>query len=132
MKNITIKRVAYLPNETPGVILDEGVPFALTLERPWRNNDPDVSCIALGVYICNRVLSPKFGDTFQVMNVPGRDHILFHKGNTEADTHGCILVGEQFEPLEQKFAIWHSGPGFSEFLSRLKGINEFELTILAA
>ena len=28
-----------------------------------------------------------------VQDVPNRDYILFHRGNTAKDTRGCILVG---------------------------------------
>jgi len=30
--------------------------------------------------------SPKFGETYMVMDVPGRDRILFHLGNTKGDS----------------------------------------------
>ena len=32
-----------------------------------------------------------------VQQVPSRDYILFHRGNTAADTSGCILVGQNRE-----------------------------------
>lgn len=77
-----------------GVLLDDqrkGV--AVTVEPAWRENERGLSCIPLGVYECVRVLSPKHGDTFEVDGVPGRDQILFHAGNTSADSQGCIILG---------------------------------------
>ena len=130
MKSFAIKRVSATDEYTPGVILDGNVPFALTMELPWRNNEKDVSCIPPGIYLPFRVTSPRFGGTFQIP-VPGRDGILFHKGNVSVDdSTGCILVGEQFEPVDTKYGIWHSGKGFKEFMDRLSGVNEFQLTIL--
>lgn len=39
----------------------------------------------------------------QVKNVPGFTDILFHIGNTDADTAGCILVGnQQTENLDKR------------------------------
>lgn len=106
-----------------------GIPFALTLERPWRNNQRSISCIPAGAYVCKRIISPKFGNTFQIMNVPGRDSIEFHKGTFEDDTHGCIIVGEQFGSLKDEPVILASKAGFDEFIQITTPVNEFELFI---
>lgn len=129
MKILTIQRVSHT-GKTFGVFKNEqDVPFALTLEREWRNNEPSISCIPAGEYLCKRVKSPKFGDTFEVTEVQGRSHILFHKGNLETDSHGCILVGEQFEPIEGNPGIAASAKGFQEFCEILKDDMEFKLII---
>jgi hypothetical protein len=111
---------------------DTGVPFALTLERPWLDNQRKVSCIPDGTYRVVRHQSPKFGNTFWVQDVPGRSEILFHKGNIDDDSHGCILVGEQFNPVRGEDGITASAEGFAQFLNELDGANEFELTIRCA
>ncbi len=129
MKWFTIYRAPSTQSGTFGMILDEKIPFALTVERPWLNNEKGKSCIPADEYICKRVVSPKFGDTFEITNVPNRDHILFHKGNIMDDSHGCVVTGEQFEYLDGKPAVIASGKAFSEFHERLKGINEFRLSI---
>ena len=122
-------RIAQSPVATYGVLLYEGIPFALTLERPWLFNRKSESCIPVGTYKVIRVQSPKHGNTFQVQNVTGRDGINFHKGNLEGDTEGCILVGEQFEPINGKPGIAASTAGFAQFLDLLKDLNEFVLEI---
>jgi len=127
---ITLKRIAQIEDATYGVLLDDGLPFALSLERAWKNNEVGKSCIPKGTYICKRVQSPKFGDTFEVTGVPGRSAILFHKGNINDDSHGCILVGEQFNPVLGKNGIVASAEGFTEFLRRLSGLQQFTLTIV--
>lgn len=129
MKKLKLIRIAYLSDGTFGVLLDDGVPFCVTLERPWLNNRRNVSCIPDGEYLCKRVDSSKFGDTFEVIDVPGRSHILFHKGNLKEDTHGCILVGEQYEPLNFANAVLASGKAFQEFLYRTDDIDSFVLKI---
>lgn len=70
-----------------------------TLELPWRNNEPEQSCIPPGVYQCGLRPSKKFGNwtggmVYHIQPVQGRTDILIHAGNTPADTLGCILVGE--------------------------------------
>jgi hypothetical protein len=113
----------------------EWLPFALTLERRWLNNEKGKSCIPVGEYICGRVTSPKFGDTFEIKNVKDRTEILFHKGNLDDDSHGCVLVGDQFDPIWDKSwngwspGIAASGKGFQEFMEKLKGQDEFKVVI---
>lgn len=128
-KNFYLIRISSTTEATFGVLLEENIPFCLTLERPWLQNKRSVSCIPEGFYTCERVKSPKFGDTFEIVDVEARSHILFHKGNLSDDTHGCILVGEQFEPLGGENAILASGKAFAEFKERTKENNTFLLQI---
>ena len=127
-----LARVAPTDVSMYGVLIQGHIPFAVTLERPWRNNERRVSCIPTGTYECRRVKSPKFGDTFQVMHVPNRSEILFHKGNLEDDTHGCICVGEAFNPVLGRPGITQSGAGFGELMHLLRMTNSFALTIVNA
>lgn len=129
MKHLELIRIAYVPDGTFGVLLDEDTPFCLTLEREWNDNKRNISCIPRGSYICKRIQSPKFGDTFEVCDVPGRSHILFHRGNIEDDSHGCILVGEMYEKLKGKIAVLASGKAFKEFKQRTHFLVELELEI---
>lgn len=129
MKTILLKRVSATDRATFGVIIREGIPLMVTLEDAWRNNARGESCILSGAYICKRVISPKFGETFEVTGVPGRDHILFHAGNTEMDTEGCILVGKSFGMIGDRPGILASKPAFEEFLKGLVGIGEFTLIV---
>lgn len=126
---LTLKRVAYTESETFGVLIRDGVPFAVTLEEAWRENRPSVSCIPNGNYQCKRIISPKFGETFEVAAVPGRTHILFHVGNTHRDTEGCILVAQYFERIGEMNAVLGSRQAFPAFMERLRGINLFNLLI---
>jgi hypothetical protein len=129
MKTIKLTRVAYIDDGTFGVLFDEDTPFCLTLEREWRDNKRGESCIPAGQYICRKVKSPKFGDTFEICDVPDRSHILFHKGNLEDDSHGCILVGEMYEKFKDKNAILASGRAWSEFRERLRHLRIFNFYI---
>jgi hypothetical protein len=76
--------------------------------------------------------SPKFGRTWQVMDVPERDHILFHAGNTHKDTHGCILLGMQFGRIGSESAILASRSAFNRFMDLMAGTPEAELIVIDA
>lgn len=137
----SLKRVAYTKDGTFGVLLFGNTPFAVTLERPWLGNRRNVSCIPEGEYTARRCRksaeyhwkdSPKFGDTFVVQDVPGRSHILFHKGNLDDDTHGCILIGEQFGVLGDSAGILQSGAGFAEFKMLTAELDDFAFHITSA
>ena len=137
MSKLTLKRIAMTSEGTFGVLISD-VPFALTLERKWLNNQRSVSCIPSGEYKCLRCSnspdydfknSPRFGNTFQIMDVPDRSHILFHKGNLDDDSHGCVLIGEQFGQLGSHSGILSSKQGFNEFMDLLEHQDEFDLTI---
>lgn len=129
----TLKRVAQTNNGIFGVLLFNGVPFALTLERPWLNNAARVSCIPKGTYdicLCSKspdygyAPSPKFGDVYQVRNVPGRAKVLMHSGNTIDDTEGCILIGECFAPINGRPGIALSKDALKEFMTKAGGANQ--------
>lgn len=129
MKLFKLVRVSSIKDGTFGVLMDGDIPFAVTLEREWLNNQKGISCIPCDDYICKRINSPQFGNTFEVTNVPGRTLIEIHMGNILANTHGCIILGEQFEPLNGENAVLSSGPAFREFLKRTTGLDEFLLSI---
>lgn len=79
--------------ETLGVLIVDGHYFCDTLELPWRQNAQNISCIPLGIYPVESILSSRHGKCIAVSEVKGRSGILIHAGNTVADTEGCILVG---------------------------------------
>jgi len=127
---LVLKRVAENEDGVFGVLIDNfTIPFALTIERNWQNNKKNISCIPAGMYNCSKINSPKFGWTYQIMDVPSRTNILFHTANTEDDLKGCIGIGERFEYLKNKVAIWNSRDGFNEFKNRLKDNDIFTLII---
>jgi hypothetical protein len=125
-----IKRIAS-GESTFGVMMDDrNIPFAVTLELAWKDNQHNVSCIPPGTYITKRVVTPKHGECFQVMNVQDRDGILLHKANTIKDLLGCIGVGEKFDPVNGMDGIAESTLGYDEFMRKLQGVDSFSLRII--
>lgn len=132
LEKMEIVRIEQGADGTFGVLSLDGRVFCLTLEPPDRNNAVGRSCVPAGRYACRRVDSPRFGRTFEVSGVPGRTHILFHKGNVVADTSGCVVLGSRFGLLGQERAVLDSGSAFDAFLGRCAGLHGFDLTIREA
>jgi hypothetical protein len=127
---LQIIRIEQTPGGTLGVLKINGKAFCVTLELPYKDNKADQSCIPEGNYFCERFLSPKFGGTYQVKNVPGRSGILFHAGNVAEDTKGCILLGASFVNLkDDKRAIVNSGNTFKKFMETVGSKYDFVLNI---
>jgi hypothetical protein len=88
-----------------------------TLELPWKNNEPQISCIPEGKYKVVRRFSQKYKDHMHVTDVEGRSFILIHWGNYAGsanpktgipDIKGCILIGNGFKDI--------TGDGIDEIL----------------
>lgn len=108
----------------------DGRPVCVTLEDKWRNNERMISCIPKGKYVIKRHKSPKFGECFLVKDVPNRSDILIHAGNTDADTHGCILLGMTYGTVGKKAAILSSRTAVSLFMQQMIGVNEATLEVV--
>jgi len=117
---------------TKGIlILPDGKTYC-TLELPWKNNRPMVSCIPEGTYRLVNHYFRGYRRSFRLLGVPGRSFILIHNGNFAGDeekgfkTHsrGCILVGRKFGTLHGQLAVLYSIPALSELTRRLWGVGE--------
>ena len=129
---IRINRFAQIEDGTFGVLIIDGKPLVLTLEPPWLENKPEVSCIPEGIYDIEKINSPKFGIIFDVLNVPGRAEIRFaHIGNTKRDTEGCVLVGSSIVEFEEwkLLGIGGSRLALGKFLEATKLIQHEKLAI---
>lgn len=105
----------YKPEQTEGVFQlmnnDATVVFACkSLELPYKNNERKISCIPEGVYSVKKHQSPSQGLCFSISNVPGRDHILIHKGNYAGsdspttghpDILGCVILCREFSDINK-------------------------------
>jgi hypothetical protein len=85
-----------------------GAHVCFTCELPWRDNAPETSCIPAGIYPCVPHNSPAHPGTWELQNVPNRSEILIHNGNTERDSLGCIVVGNEFGTIDGLPAVLNS------------------------
>ena len=96
--NLLILRDTFSEKSVIGELFLNGERFCDTLELPYKDNQRSVSCIPAGQYKV-RLRLPRESATrdyihLLVQDVPNRDYILFHRGNSAKDTRGCILVGQ--------------------------------------
>lgn len=126
---VRIIRVEESEQGTFGVMTICGQAFCVTLERPDELNKANISSIPAGQYICKKVSSPKFGETFEITNVPDRSHVLMHAGNIIDSTSGCVLLAQYFGKLHGDRAILNSGATFRKFMDILGKFESFSLTI---
>tara|TARA_B100000795_G_scaffold239907_1_gene201805 strand:+ start:182 stop:586 length:405 start_codon:yes stop_codon:yes gene_type:complete len=95
--NLLLIRDTFTDKSTLGELFLNGERMCDTLENPWMDNQRNISCIPKGEYKVRLRLPRESGTRdyihLLVQEVPNRDWILFHRGNTAKDTSGCILVG---------------------------------------
>ena len=117
MNHLTLIR-SYLPDRTIGQM--DG--FA-TLERPWLDNQPDVSCIPEGTYTVKRDTVGRH-QWFSVQDVVGRTFIEFHEGTKPSHSNGCILISSRRDITT---LIWDDSEALEELV--VSNPNGFILTI---
>lgn len=108
----------YTPSATFGQFSTPDGITLYTVERPWLNNAPGISCIPERIYVCEPRRFFRGGyDAIEVTNVPGRTYILFHIANLPRDVLGCIGVGSRLGALGQDWAVLDSRNAFALFMS---------------
>lgn len=135
---VLIERYDFNPTETRGAVSFDGVRRLQSYELPDKNNKKGESCIPVGKYRGTRHITksyPRERFAYLIKDVPGRDGILIHSGNTSKDTSGCILLGRSFGKLEidgkKVDAILDSKKAMAELQDFLKD-RDFELVIMEA
>lgn len=67
---------------------------AISLERGWRDNEPNVSCIPVGIYRLELEWSEKFQKKlWEIKGVKNRSETKFHAANYWYQLNGCIALG---------------------------------------
>lgn len=106
MQKIKLMRYGSTPKGTFGELEAAGVKFA-TVERPWLDNEPFVSCVPVGSYTLEEHSSSSHPDVWALVNhslgVYHFDHpdairtaILIHVANVARELAGCIAPGTAF------------------------------------
>lgn len=102
---LTVRREALTPC-CYGTMAVDGGPFGFTLERPWLDNQNNVSAIRAGTYTVAITFSSRFKkDMLEILHVQGRLGIRIHGANFWHELEGCIAVARKRISDEQ---IWGS------------------------
>lgn len=115
-----------------GVLLDDNnTQIAVTLEHAYSNGQGGFQPkIPDGTYTCQRgthILSGMSNtfETFEIQNVPGHTGILFHWGNYNNDSEGCVLLGTDLGTC----MITDSRDAFARFMNLMEGVDTFSLRV---
>lgn len=81
----------YYKGGTNGLLSCGGRKICDTIELPWKDNRPRISCIPEGSYRLRKRHSRKFRSHLMLLNVPDRSLILILPANHAAtELFGCI------------------------------------------
>lgn len=115
---------------TMGVIIVNNVACCWSLELPWLNNIPFISCVPSGEYSIVLEYSPKFNmNLYELKGVPGRSECKFHIANSLYEIKGCIALGTIPMIKQGKYELEQSTKAFDKFMLMMKGVKEDTLII---
>jgi hypothetical protein len=128
---LKLVRLSELEDSTLGIVLLDNKPLWKTIELPWRDNQPMVSCIPTGEYTAVKYSSPKFGRALHIVDVPGRSAILIHPANMASELHGCIAPGLNFGTMEGRPCVWESKKAMERILDAARNFEEIKIRIVS-
>lgn len=130
MESFTLTRINSSDNGTIGKLTNNADQSRVcyTCELPWKNNQNQISCIPHGVYTVTKFKSPSKGDVFLVHDVPHRDMIEIHAGNTMHDVLGCICVGDGTGTIKELPAVLNSKMTLAKMLDTMPDSFTMEVT----
>lgn len=110
---------SYTPKGTFGILRLPNKEIFWTVECPWLNNTPNVSCIPEGLYQLTKDTYKDRYDNYRILNPPpGRFAIELHRALSARDLKGCIGVGWE---LGDDWNIVSSEDAFTAFMDGLEG-----------
>jgi len=105
---------------------------AISLERGWLDNKPNISSIPTGEYRCVIEYSPKFKkELWELKDVPNRSECKFHASNFWNQLNGCIALGDTAENIGRDFRldVTNSGNTMDTFHRLLRNEKEIKVII---
>ncbi len=111
--------------------------FAYTLEHAYDDGQGGWQAkLPEGVYTCVRGTHALHNgipfETFEITGVAGHKGILFHAGNFNRDSEGCVLLGRDvaINPNTGEEMVTGSKAEFAAFMARLDGVDSFQLEVV--
>lgn len=137
--NLTLTRKAWRSDGIFSVLTDEhGNVVAHTLEHSYPDSPAGwMAKIPEGTYACVRGPHRLHGMTedfitFEITGIDGHTDLLFHWGNWNKDSEGCVLVGQSEVNSGGVEMVTASQATFVKFMTLQAGINTFTLTVTRA
>ena len=136
--NLILTRTTYRRDGIFGAIVadETGAHICLSLEHSYLQADGTFAAkLPVGAYQCVRGPHRLHGmqsdfETFEISGVVGHSNILFHWGNFNKDSEGCVLVGEHLiKQADGTEMIDNSRYTFAKFMALQAGVNVFTLTV---
>ena len=130
--DVELVRTAFLPEGIFGLLSPDGASLLLyTLEHSYSDGTGFVPKIPPGTYTCVRGIHQLAGmaqpfETFEIQGVAGHTNLLFHVGNYNQDSEGCVLLGLS---RQDNTTILHSKEAFDAFMKLQDGVDQFTLTV---
>ena len=127
MKTVKINRDWQDNNQTLGrcTVYDESnkpIFSSISLERGWRNNESNISCVPPGRYPLVLEYSPKFDKMlWELKNVPNRAECKIHPSNYWYQLNGCIALGVKLKDL--------NNDGYNDVTSSRDTVKAFEIAL---
>ncbi len=117
VRKATLTRTETSNEGTFGTLVTDSGFSIYSGELPWRSNTSNISCIPAGIYIVQRIVSPKHGPCYCLTDVPGRTDVEVHRGNWcgdvdlgfKSDVKGCIITGRALGSLAGQASVLSSG-----------------------
>lgn len=138
MMTLILKRKDYRNDGIFSELLtEEGKKLCETLEHSYPDSAGKWSPkIPGGNYLCVRGSHRLHADhpvfeTYEVTGVSGHQGILFHCGNTENDSEGCVLLGQAAVEKDALRTLIHSRDAFKDFMARVGLAQSFILKVVA-
>lgn len=125
----TLERTNVGPDGAFGRLLYLGQEIAKTLEHTYEQPGEPVVKISPGRKRCTLTEFFRGGYKTYEVHEYGHSRLLFHKGNVEADSDGCVLVGEEVGTLHGRPAVLKSGAAFEKFMDCAANAPEFFLEV---
>jgi hypothetical protein len=134
MQEVILTRLWRDDKQTLGVLVvpKNDLWVCKTLELSWKNNQPNISCISAGTYLCTYTRSNRLSQiagadvyTYELVNVKGRTGIRIHSANYYFQLEGCIALGSALKDLnaDARLDLIHSGETVKQFEALMQGKN---------
>lgn len=138
--NLVMSLTQRRPDGIFGKLGDEsGNVFAVTLEHAYSvtSLSPETAFapkIPSGTFRCVRGKHRLHGmtedfETFEITGVEGHSNLLFHWGNWNRDSEGCVLLGDKIAQDYGAEMITNSRVAFARFMAMQDGVDSFNLTV---